>query len=85
MVDAQEALLSVVLLDTAIAGLVVSGFWLAVTLMRVAGRKTGYSLAPLGFSRPRGGVVVGIGGGLAVGLGAVLVSASVNPLSVLVL
>jgi hypothetical protein len=85
MVDAQGALLSVVLLDAAIAGLVVGGFWLAVTLMRIAGRKTGYSLAPLGFSRPRGGVLVGVGVGLAVGVGAVLVSAIVNPLSALVL
>jgi membrane protease YdiL (CAAX protease family) len=85
MVDAQGALLSVVVLDAAIAGLVVGGFWLAVTLMRTAGRKTGYSLAPLGFSRPRGGVLVGIGVGVAVGVGAVLVSAIVNPLSVFVL
>jgi len=85
VVDAQGALLSVVLLDTAIAGLVVGGFWLAVTLMRISGRKTVYSLAPLGFSRPRGGFLVGIGVGVAVGVGALLVSAIVNPLSVLVL
>ena len=43
MVDAQGALLSVVLLDAAIAGLVVGGFWFAVTMMRIAGRKIGYS------------------------------------------
>ena len=85
MLDAQGALLSVVLLDVAIVGLVVGGFWLAVTMMRMTGRKTGYSLVPLGFSRPRGGVLVGVGVGLAVGVGAVLVSAIVNPLSVLVL
>src|SRR3712207_1348248 len=85
MLDAQGALLSVVVLDAAIAGLVVGGFWLAVTLLRITGRKTGYSLAPLGFSRPRGGVLVGIGVGVAVGVGAVLVSAMVNPLSVFVL
>jgi len=85
VVDAQGALLSVVLLDVAIAGLVVGGFWLAVTLMRISGRKTVYSLAPLGFSRPRGGFLVGIGVGVAVGVGALLVSAIVNPLSVLVL
>jgi membrane protease YdiL (CAAX protease family) len=85
VVDAQGALLSVVLLDAAIAGLVVGGFWFAVTMMRIAGRKIGYSLTPLGFSRPRGGVLVGVGAGLAVGVGAVLVSAIVNPLSVFVL
>jgi len=78
-------LLSVVLLDITIAGLVIGGFWLGVTLTRIAGRKTGYSLAPLGFSRPRGGVLAGIGVGVAVGVGAVLFSAIVNPLSVLVL
>lgn len=85
MVDAQGTLLATVSLYTVIAGLVVGGFWLAVTLMRIAGRETAYSLAPLGFSRPRGGVLVGIGAGVAVGVGGVLVSAIVKPLSVLVL
>jgi len=85
MVDAQGALLSVVVLDAAVAGLVLGGFWLAVTLMKMAGRKIGYSLTPLGFSRPRGGILVGVGLGVAVGIGAVFVSLLVNPLSVLVL
>ncbi len=85
VVDAQSALLSVVLLDAVIAGLVVGGYWLAVTLMRIAGRKSDYSLAPLGFSRPRGGLLAGVVIGAVVGVGAVLVSAIVNPLSVLVL
>jgi uncharacterized protein len=84
VVDAQETLLSFVLLYTAIAGLIVGGFWVAVTLMRSAGKKTGYSLAPLGFSRPRGGILGGIGVGVGVGVGAVLVSMIVRPLSVLV-
>jgi membrane protease YdiL (CAAX protease family) len=85
MADPQYTLLSVVLLDGAVAGVVVGGFWLAVTWMRSFGKKVGYSLAPLGFSRPRGGFLAGIGAGLAVGVGAVLFSMIVNPISVFVL
>src|SRR5215212_7719536 len=83
--DAQSALFSVVLLDAAVAGFVIGGFWISVSLMRSFGKKIGYSLAPLGFSRPRAGVPAGIGVGMAVGAGAVLLSMVVNPLSVLVL
>jgi membrane protease YdiL (CAAX protease family) len=85
MADPQDTLLSVVLLDAAVAGIVIVGFWLAVTLMRSLGKKIGYSLAPLGFSRPRGGLLAGIGAGMAVGIGAFLLSMIVTPLSVLVL
>jgi uncharacterized protein len=60
MADPQDTLLSVVLLDAAVAGIVIGGFWLAVTWMRSLGKKIGYSLAPLGFSRPRGGLLAGI-------------------------
>src|SRR3712207_651924 len=42
----------------------------------------GYSLAPLGFSRPRGGFFAGAGAGFLTGLGALLLSAVVNPVSV---
>ncbi len=85
MADSQDALLSVVLLDAAAAGFVIGGFWIAVALMRRFGRKMGYSLAPLGFSRPRGGVPAGIGVGMLVGVFAFLSSLVVTPLSVLVL
>jgi uncharacterized protein len=85
MADPQDTLLSVVLLDAAVAGIVIGGFWLAVTWMRRLGKKIGYSLAPLGFSRPRGGLLAGIGAGMAVGIGAFLLSMIVTPLSVLVL
>jgi membrane protease YdiL (CAAX protease family) len=85
MADSQDALLSVVVLDSAAAGAVVGGFWLVVLWMRSFGRKIGYSLAPLGFSRPRGGILAGIGAGMAVGVGAFLLSMIVTPLSVLVL
>ena len=78
-------MLSVVVLDAAVAGIVVGVFWLAVSLLRRFGKKVGYSLAPLGFSRPRGGFLAGIGAGVAVGVGAVLLGMIVTPLSVLVL
>jgi len=85
MVDSQDALLSVILVDSLAAAAVIGGFWLAVTWMRSFGKKIGYSLAPLGFSRPRGGFLAGIRAGLAVGAGAVLLGMIVKPLSVLVL
>jgi uncharacterized protein len=85
MADPQNALLSVVLLDAAVAGILVGVFWLAVSLLRRWGKKIGYSLVPLGFSRPRGGFLAGIGAGMAVGFGAVILSVIVTPLSVLLL
>jgi membrane protease YdiL (CAAX protease family) len=85
MADPQNALLSVVLLDAAVAGILVGVFWLAVSLLRRWGKKIGYSLAPLGFTRPRGGFLAGIGAGMAVGVGAVILSMIVTPLSVLLL
>ncbi|HKH58875.1 MAG TPA: CPBP family intramembrane glutamic endopeptidase [Rubrobacter sp.] len=85
MADPQGTLLSVALLDAAVAGIVVGIFWLAVSLVRRMGKKIGYSLAPLGFSRPRGSALAGIGAGMAVGIGAFLLSMIVTPLSVLVL
>ena len=85
MADPQDALLSVVLLDAAGAGILVGVFWLSVSLLRRWGKKIGYSLVPLGFSRPRGGFLAGIGAGMAVGFGAVILSMIVTPLSVLLL
>jgi len=85
MADSQNALLWVVLVDALAAGAVIGGFWLAVSWMRTFGRKVGYSLAPLGFSRPRGGFLAGIGAGMAVGIGTLLLSWILTPISVLVL
>jgi uncharacterized protein len=85
MPDPQGTLLSVVVLDAAVAGIVLGVFWLAVSLLRRLGRKVGYSLAPLGFSRPRGGFLASIGVGVAVGVGAVVLSMFLTPISVLVL
>jgi len=83
--DARGDLLSVVALDAAIAVLVLAVFWASVTLMRFFGSKARYSLAPLGFSRPKGGILAGIGAGVAVGVFAILLGVVVNPLSKLVL
>ena len=85
MVESQGTLLSVVVLDAAVAVFVVGGFWLSVLLMRSFGNKVGYSLAPLGFSRPEGGVPGGIFLGLFVGVFAIVLSFAVNPLSTFVL
>ena len=83
--DPQQALLSVVLLNVALVGLTVGLFWAGVFVARSFGRTSGYSLAPLGFSRPRGGLLVGTVAGILTGLGALLISLFVNPASVFVL
>ena len=85
MVDSQDALLSSVVFGAAATGAVIGGFWLVVYWMRSLGKKVGYSLAPLGFSRPRGGFLAATGTGMAVGVGAVLLGMIVNPISILVL
>ena len=85
MGEAQGALLSVVIMDAAIAMLVVGGFWLSIFLMRRFGNKVGYSLAPLGFSRPEGGASGGIFLGVFVGVFAIALGFVVNPLSAYVL
>ena len=83
--DPQQALLSVVLLNVALVGLTVGAFWAGVFVTRSFGRTPGYSLAPLGFSRPRGGLFVGAGVGVLTGFGALLISLFVNPASAFVL
>ena len=84
--DAQRALLLVVLQNVILLALVIGLFWAGVFVARrFFGAGSGYSLAPLGFSRPRRGVLIGAGAGLAVGLGALLLSAVVNAASTLVL
>jgi membrane protease YdiL (CAAX protease family) len=85
MADSRDALLAFIVLGAGAVGTVVGGFWLAIYWMRSLGKKVGYSLAPLGFSRPRGGFLVGIGAGMSVGVGAVLLGMIVNPMSILVL
>ena len=71
--------------NTAVAALVVCVFWLGVVVARALGRKTSFSLAPLGFRSPRVGLFAGVGLGVVVGAGAILMSIIVNPISILVL
>ncbi len=85
MVEPQQALLSVVLLNVALVGLTVGLFWAGVFVARSFGRKVNYSLRPLGFTRPRSGLLAGIRVGVAVGVGAVIASIPVNLASTFVL
>ena len=78
-------LVSVVLQSVVLAGLVVGLYWAGVFVARWFGRKASYSLRPLGFRRPRGGFLVGIGLGLSVGIGAFLMSVIVGALSTVTL
>jgi membrane protease YdiL (CAAX protease family) len=75
----------VVLLNVVLLGLTVGLFWGGVLVVRGFGGKAGYSLAPLGFSRPRGGVFAGISVGVAVGVGAVIASLPINAASAFIL
>ena len=72
-------------MNVVLLGLTVGLFWGGVLVVRGFGGKAGYSLAPLGFSRPRGGVFAGIGVGVAVGVGAVIASLPINVASAFIL
>ena len=83
--DPQQALLGVVALNVALVALTVGAFWAGIFVARSVGRTPGYSLAPLGFSRPRGGLFIGAVVGVMSGVGALLISVFVNPASAFVL
>jgi membrane protease YdiL (CAAX protease family) len=83
--DPQQALLGVVVVNVTLVALTVGAFWAGIFVVRSFGRTLGYSLAPLGFSRPRGGLFIGAGVGVLSGLGALLISTFVNPASAFVL
>lgn len=83
--DPRQTLLLLVLQNVVFFALTVGLFWFGVLVARLFGRTPGYSLAPLGFSRPKVGVLAGAGVGLLAGIGALILSALVNPASALVL
>lgn len=83
--ESQRALELVVLQNVILTGLTIGLFWLGVFAARRFGKSPGYSLAALGFSRPRAGVFTGAGIGLLVGVGALLVSIPVNLVSASIL
>jgi CAAX protease family protein len=79
--DPSQALLFVVVQDTAFFVLTIGFFWVGVSVARRLGRPVGYSLAPLGFSKPKRGYLAGVGLGLTVGTVALVASLLITPLS----
>jgi membrane protease YdiL (CAAX protease family) len=83
--DPANVLLLTVLQDVVFFVLTVGLFWVGVSVARWLGRSVGYSLVPLGFSKPRIGYAAGAGLGLLTGTAAVVTSLFVAPLSIYVL
>jgi membrane protease YdiL (CAAX protease family) len=83
--DPSQALLLVVVQDTVFFVLTVGLFWVGVSVARRLGRPVGFSLAPLGFSKPKSGYLAGVGLGLTVGTVALVASLLIAPLSAYVL
>lgn len=79
--DAQRMLLLVFSQNILLFVLTVGIFWGGVFVVNRFGGAKGYGLSPLGFRRPRKGVLAGTGLGFVVGVGALLVSFPINALS----
>lgn len=84
-INPQRALELVVLQNIVLVALTVGLFWAGVFVARRMGRRPGYSLAPLGVARPKGGVFAGVGIGLLVGFGALIASIPINLASTAIL
>lgn len=74
-------LLLVVLQNVVFLVVTVGVFWAVILVMRAFGRRKSFSLSPLGFARPANGLWRGLGLGLAVGVGALVVSFPLSALS----
>ncbi|MGH3087256.1 MAG: lysostaphin resistance A-like protein [Rubrobacteraceae bacterium] len=72
-------------LNAALVAITLGAFWIGVFVTRRFGRTVGYSLKPLGFAVPKAGLLAGAGVGFLVGLGALVTSMVVNPVSAFVL
>lgn len=83
--DAAQTLYGVLVVDSIFLGLTVLLFWAGVFVARRLGGGAGYGLGALGLARPRGGYFVGVALGLAVGVGALIGSLFITPLSMYVL
>lgn len=83
--DPLVVLLLVVLQSAVLAAVTIGLYWAGVFVVRWFGREASYSLKPLGFTRPRGGFLAGLGIGVSVGFGAFLMGAIVSVLSALAL
>jgi membrane protease YdiL (CAAX protease family) len=84
-ISSSETLLLVVLQDVVLATIVIGIFFAGVFIVRRLGRPVTYSLSALGLSRPRNGVLRGVGLGIGTGLAAILIEIVANPVSVMVL
>jgi membrane protease YdiL (CAAX protease family) len=82
--DPVQALLSVLLVDAAILGIAIGLFWAGVFVARRLGHPVDYGLGALGLSKPKSGYLAATKLGFAVGVGALMVSFVVLPLSVFV-
>jgi len=83
--SAQQLLALVVVQDVALVLLTVGLFWGGVFVARRFGARAGYSLRALGLRMPGMGLLSGAVLGVLVGLGALVISALVNILSMRVL
>lgn len=83
--DPRDALIYVVLADTAILVVIIVCFWTGVFVARRLKYPLGYGLGALGFVRPRIGYRTGVLLGSSVGLGALFLSFLLIPLNTLVL
>jgi uncharacterized protein len=83
--DAAQTLYEVLVVDSIFLVLTLLLFWAGVFVARRLGRGAGYGLGALGLARPRGGYFVGVALGLAVGVGALIGSLFITPLSMYVL
>ena len=83
--DAARTLYEVLVVDSIFLGLTVLLFWAGVFVARRLGRGASYGLGALGLARPRGGYFMGVALGLAVGVGALIGSLFITPLSMYVL
>lgn len=83
--EPAKVLLLTVLQDVVFFVLTVGLFWVGVSVSQWLGKPVGYSLVPLGFSKPRSGYAAGAGLGLLTGIAAVVTSLFVAPLSIYVL
>ncbi len=79
--DPVQILYLVLLQDSLILGLTIFFFWAGVFVARRLGRPASYGLGALGLARPKPGYFVAAGLGLVVGVGSLIVSFVVVPLS----
>lgn len=86
MPEEPETLLLLVVLQNVVFLVATVGiFWIGVIVARALGKKAGFSLAPLGLSRPRGGILMGSALGFVVGIAALVMSVIINLASTVVL